>query len=30
MLKAALGVYDALYAWAKEARSEKHGLPPAA
>lgn len=30
MLKAGLGVYEALYAWAKEARSEKHGWPPAA
>ena len=30
MLNAGLGVYDALYAWAKEARSEKHGWPPAA
>lgn len=30
MLKAGLAVYDALYAWAKHARGERHGWPPAA
>ncbi len=30
MLNAGLGIYDALHAWAKEARNEKHGWPPAA
>lgn len=29
MLRAGLIVYDALYAWAKHARSERHGWPPA-
>lgn len=29
MLRAGLVVYDALYAWAKRARSERHGWPPA-
>ena len=29
MLRAGLGVYDALYAWARHARSERHGWPPA-
>ncbi|MGQ0741878.1 MAG: chromate resistance protein ChrB domain-containing protein [Alphaproteobacteria bacterium] len=30
MMKAGLPMYDALYAWAKHARSETHGWPPAA
>ena len=29
MLEAGLVVYDALYAWARRARSERHGWPPA-
>ena len=29
MLKAGLVVYDALYAWAREATGERHGWPPA-
>jgi hypothetical protein len=29
MLHGGLIVYDALYAWAKHARSESHGWPPA-
>lgn len=30
MLAAGFTVYDALYAWLREARSEAHGWPPAA
>jgi hypothetical protein len=30
MLRAGLPVYDALYAWARHARGETHGWPPAA
>jgi hypothetical protein len=29
MLQAGLGLYDALYAWARHARAERHGWPPA-
>ena len=29
MLQAGLTVYDALYAWARHARAERHGWPPA-
>jgi hypothetical protein len=29
MLQAGLVVYDALYAWARNARAERHGWPPA-
>lgn len=28
MLRAGLVMYDALYAWAREAQGEKHGWPP--
>ena len=29
MLRAGMVVYDSLYAWARHARAEKHGWPPA-
>jgi hypothetical protein len=29
MLRAGLVIYDALYAWARNARTERHGWPPA-
>jgi hypothetical protein len=29
MLRAGVIVYDALYAWARDARAERHGWPPA-
>lgn len=28
MLKEGFKVYDALYAWLRQAKSEKHGWPP--
>ena len=30
MLRHGLVIYDALYAWARQARGETHGWPPAA